>query len=128
MNFNINQLGTPVLKKMILVVLLFTTHASNAGEIIDTKITSLMFDKQYSHQVYIKTSKQHDSGSKADCQNSVWSFVLKLDSEQAKSMYSMLLAAHMAGKSVTLAGTGRCDAHRSHTIEDLRRVELVSGM
>lgn len=110
-----------MIKRALLPILFFTTSVSNASGIASTKITSLMLDQQYPNQVFIKTSKPREAGS-PDCQNSTWSYVLRLDNEKAKTMYSMLLAAHMAGKPVSLDGTGNCTSYRS--VEDLRRIEL----
>ncbi|MDK9758601.1 hypothetical protein KIV40_25225 [Vibrio sp. D173a] len=111
-----------MIKRCLLPILLFTTSVTNASGIASTKITSLMLDQLYPNQVFIKTSKPHVAGS-PDCHsNSTWSYVLRLDNEKAKTMYSMLLAAHMAGKPVSLVGTGSCTSFE--IVEDLRRIEL----
>jgi hypothetical protein len=110
-----------MIKRCLLPILLFTTSVTNASGIASTKITNLMLDQQYPNQVFIKTSKPRVAGS-PDCHNSSWSYVLRLDNEKAKTMYSMLLAAHMAGKPVSLDGTGSCKSYQS--VEDLRRIEL----
>ncbi|MGD1336373.1 hypothetical protein ACP6H1_28785 [Vibrio harveyi] len=113
-----------MIKITISCLLFFCVSASHATEIYTTKITTLMLDKKYAHQVYIKTSKPHVSGS-PECHASSWSFVLKIDTDQSETMYSVLLAAYMAGKTVNLIGSDTCNSHNG--IEDLRRIEISSN-
>ncbi|NRD72031.1 hypothetical protein HQQ94_01985 [Shewanella sp. VB17] len=108
---------------IISVALLTASSMSYATEIMNTKITMIMMDKKYAHQVYIKTSVPHESGA-PECHRSPWSYVLKMDSELGKSMYSLLLSAYMFGKPINLIGNDTCAAHSSIGIEDLRRIEL----
>lgn len=74
----------------------------NAGIIVEGKIAELAISKSYSNFVFIKMDTVQ---SKIPCAtNGSWHFTLPLNTDQEKSMYSAILAAHMAGKTIRLDG------------------------
>ncbi len=96
------------------------SSVSLAGEVSNTTITKLMIDTNHGDKVFIKTEKEPTA--RPTCHSSSWSFVLPLDNELYKNMYSMLLAAQTAGKSIELKGRNQtCSVHEG--IETLRRIE-----
>ncbi|HMU65609.1 MAG TPA: hypothetical protein PKE57_00610 [Cellvibrionaceae bacterium] len=93
---------------------------AQASEVNDTKISQIGFNKQYGNFVFVKLEK---SASRISCStNGFWDYTLSLEGDIGKSIYSSLLAAYMAGKTVTVYGlsTPACNEFAS--------VESISGL
>ncbi len=102
--------------------LAITVLPIQAASLSNTKITTLMLDKNHGKAVFIETTTLPTTP--ISCHHSKrWSYVLPLESDLDKHFYSMLLTAHAAGKTVNLDGVnGTCAVHDG--IETLRRIEI----
>ncbi len=94
------------MKKIVLLLALlasFNAFASEVtGNVIDIRVTSSTLGSNLTH---VKTSGSLIN--QAQCTNGQW-WTMDTDTEQGKSFLSVLLAAKMASRPVTIWGTGTC--------------------
>lgn len=109
------------MKKVFTVLLFFFVHSAIAGTVQTGKVTKLAINKDIGSLVFVYTDAAKDS-TPACHANSNWRYVLSLNSELDRNLFSMLLAAKASGAKVRLVGSSSCDVFSS--IESLRYVEL----
>jgi len=109
-------------KTLAILILLLPSSFSIAGTATSANVIGIMSDQGHGDKVFIKLNKPIDNSP--DCYtNSIWSFVLPIETELTKkTLFSMLLTAYSAQKPITVIGYGTCDTHNG--IETLRRIEL----
>jgi hypothetical protein len=106
---------------MLCCLIVFQPINVSSSEIVSAKIR-LHFNKSFPNLLFIKSDKWQ---IKISCHtDSNWNYVLPLESSEDKAFYAMLLGASIAGKSLTLRGTGECSAGSINTIEKLNSVFL----
>lgn len=109
------------LKHVLFGLMILIPISTYASSINNTQISMLMIDQGHGDKVFIRTSIAHQAGNPS-CHNSIWSFVLPLDTELQNKMHAMLLAAQTSGKTINLKGYGStCNVHTG--IETLQRIE-----
>jgi hypothetical protein len=79
-------------------------------------ISGMMINQQIGSMVFIASLGTYTGGPSC-ATNTTYRFVLNLSSAEAAQMFTMLLAARVAGTAVTLIGAGTCNTYAG--VEDL---------
>lgn len=109
------------MKYLITALLFIYSLQTQAGKVDDGVITKLAINKNIGNIVFIYTNEAKDT--EPQCQtNNAWRYVLELQTDIHKSLFSMLLAAKAGGAKVRLNGNSLCDTFSS--VETLRYVEI----
>lgn len=107
---------------LLLTILAVFAKSSFATEASKAKIIRLDLAKSYG-SVLIKLNTS--TPIKASChQNTGWDYVMPISSDIDKTMFSILLAAYMSGKSITIAGSDACSQPLVGAVETAVRVTL----
>jgi hypothetical protein len=108
---------------MIFIVLITTGFSANSSEIDNTKITRTMMDEGYGQVLFIQVERDPVRDGAHCHSNGTWDYVISTESEFGKQMFSQLLAAYAAGKTIKMFGKGTCLVNSS--TETLKRIELL---
>jgi hypothetical protein len=95
-------------------------NSSTNGVAATVIIDSLGMDSTLGDMVFISVGSYGSKTSNPACSTEgpgQWSFVLPLTNAIQQQMFTALLAAHNAGATVTLVGSGTCDTYS--TVETL---------
>lgn len=109
------------MKKIVLLVIIIMSNATQASTLNNTKITRLMNDRSYLNFTFIQATGAPNRDGGHCHTNGTWDFVLNTDDSFGKQMHAQLLAAFAAGKTVELHGTDSCPIGNA---EELRRIEI----
>lgn len=108
--------------KKLTMLLFMLPLCSMASEISDTTITRIMIDRSHGSELFIQVAGDPARGGGHCHINTTWDYVLSMEDELGKQLYSQILTAYAGQKQVKLAGTDLCDVHSGN--ETLRRVEI----
>ncbi len=108
-------------KVLLLAIILILPTSVYATSQSGVEIVYLNVNRP-ANQVFIRTSTPPVSNGCHTDTN--WSYTFRLSSEADQAVYSMLLAAKLAGKTVDMVGYGDCFADGGGTIEELQWVTL----
>lgn len=110
------------MRKILLIASLISVqNVCFATEVLRAKVTKLDLARDYGSYVFIKLDATQTN--KPAChQNGGWNYTSPIATEMDKAMFSILLAAYMSGKSISIYGSGACSQFPS--IETAGRVRL----
>ena len=104
------------------LVLFLSSTAMSATEVANTQIEELSLVREYGEFVFVKLQ---DSAPRSDCStNGYWDYTLPLDTEFGRVLYSTILSAYMAGKSVSISGNSNGLCSEFGSVETLNSVRL----
>lgn len=109
------------MKSAIVATMILLSSFVRAENIVGAKITTIMVDKAHPGMIFIRLDKARTTGVPS-CHTSTWSYVMSYSDDMDKAMYSALLAADAAQKSLNFYGTSACDVRPD--AETLQRIEL----
>jgi len=95
------------------LVIVFFTITAHAGSANDVAITKLGTGPYYESVcggacVFIKVTPTYTGHASCATNTPSWDFVLLTSTEGGKQAYSHLLASHLSGKNISIAGKGTC--------------------
>ncbi|WP_419811952.1 hypothetical protein [Bacterioplanoides sp.] len=99
------------MKKSLLGIILsiFLNHQSNAGIKLEGEITELWVnDVRVHNAAFVSVGENYQSPCNSGVQSRYIIIDLADTDPSMKNAFSMVLAAYMSGKPVTLGGTGEC--------------------
>ena len=109
------------MKASFLIIALLISSVSSASSLSGTKVTRLMNDRSYNEYTFVQVERTPERDDGHCSTNAIWDYVLKTDDQFGRQMHAQLLAAFVAGKTVTLSGTDACEVGVTET---LRRIEI----
>lgn len=114
------------MKKYILLAILLIPEIAMPTTLSAVQIEKLNLNRSLGSKIFIRTSASPQEQTRIECHtDNNWNFVLPLESDLDKSIYSSLLAALASGKTVTLTGTNGCDESSGYsTIETLKNFTI----
>lgn len=109
--------------KILLCLLgLIMSKFVTASAIENVKISQLAINSSYGNYVFIQLER---SPSRIPCSiNGTWDYTLSLDGEKYKAMYSMLLAAHMAQKDISISGLPTPACNEFPSVESVNTLHI----
>ena len=107
-------------KSAALVGALLSSSVMANGSVEGT-VTKIAIDRVYNPPRAFIVVDGAKTGSPACHVSSTWSFVLPLQSDVDRDIYSMLLSAHATRRPLKLQGRGLCDIHTS--VETMSYIE-----
>lgn len=96
---------------------------ATASTVANATILEIAIDPAYGNHVFIRLNVM-PSSRPACATHDYWHYTLSFSGVAAKEMYAALLAAQMAGKTITTTGAGNCMEHA--TVESLRGFNVQS--
>ena len=105
-----------LIKYSAMVALLGSTNIAMASSHVTAKIVQILSGPNYGNNIIIKIDK---TPTVSGCHtNQSYNYVFDGTTEQGQMYLSLVLSAHMAGRSVSIAGYGnRCNNYNG--VEDL---------
>lgn len=110
------------MKSFITILFLFYATLSNASSISNVKVKKLAINSQYGDFVFIEL--ESDPERIACSINGGWDYTLSLTSETHKAMYSMLLAAHMSQRAISISGLSVPSCNEFPSIESAATIYI----
>lgn len=95
---------------------------ASASEITDTTISRIMADQTYGQVVYVQLAGSPARGSGHCHTNPKWDYLLSTETDLGKQLFSQLLLAHGAGKTVEIHGRDAC--LNNPGVENMTRIEV----
>jgi hypothetical protein len=110
------------MKKFMLAALACSLPALvSAGSVGNVTIAEIALDPDYGNLVFVRVSPAPQTRI-ACSQNGYWHFAFPLDRTMARAIYTAILAAHMAGKTISITGADNCDTWRD--VETIRGINV----
>lgn len=107
----------------IFPIILFTSIAAAATQVENTKIKELYLSKKHGDFVFIRLDMP--APRSACSKNGTWDYTLELSSEFGRAMYSTVLSAYVAGKSLTATGNDGGLCNETGSVESLGGLRLM---
>lgn len=93
-----------------------------ASNLTNVTIEEIAIDPAYGNYVFIRLSTPPTGSPSCASAGHYWHFTFPLSGTAYKEIYAALLAAQMAGKTITVTGYGSCNEHSS--IESMRGMNV----
>jgi hypothetical protein len=101
----------------LISMMVFSSGASSVTQADSTKIKELYMAKNHGEYVFIKLENSPD---RSGCsKNGTWDYTLELTTDFGRAMYSTILSAYFAGKTVTAKGNVLGECNEIGSVESL---------
>ncbi len=101
------------LKLITVAIALLASSAASAISTFEGNITELLVGPNYGSLLYIQVDKTNGTltNEVQNCANPNWDYLIDTSTTSGNLYSSMILAAHMAGKSVYIEGYDDCSGN-----------------
>jgi len=101
---------------------LLMSGRAGAADVANATILEIAIDPGYGNHVFIRLNKLQPAIGCAP--GGYWQYTLSFSSTASQPMYAALLAAQMAGKTISVTGAGVCNENSA--VESLRGMNVQS--